>query len=88
MADTEATNTCCCNCSSIKILNADGDVRPWLEVERELIVAALMLYRGNISEAAFHLGLGRSTLYRKMHEFGIEIERVSTPHFVKKTILA
>ena len=36
------------------------------------IVAALTRNRGNISKAAIELRIARSTLYRKMREFGIE----------------
>jgi DNA-binding NtrC family response regulator len=46
-------------------------VRPLTEVEAEAIADALMLCRGRISETARRLGIGRSTLYRKMREYGI-----------------
>ena len=39
--------------------------------ERELIAAALAQHQGNVVEAARALGLGRSTLYRKMAELGL-----------------
>jgi transcriptional regulator of acetoin/glycerol metabolism len=38
-----------------------------------LIRLALGHYRGHITEVARRLGIGRSTLYRKMREFGLEI---------------
>jgi transcriptional regulator of acetoin/glycerol metabolism len=44
----------------------DGHVRTLDEIETEAIRLALELYRGNLSEAARRLGIGRSTLYRKL----------------------
>ena len=44
----------------------DGHVRSLAEIEAEAIRVALDLYRGNLSEAARRLGIGRSTLYRKL----------------------
>lgn len=44
----------------------DGHVRSLDEIETEAIRLALELYRGNLSEAARRLGIGRSTLYRKL----------------------
>ena len=38
---------------------------------KQIIEAALQQYGGNISKAARHLKIARSTLYRKMEEFGI-----------------
>jgi DNA-binding NtrC family response regulator len=45
------------------------DIRPLQEVERKAIARALDLTRGNISEAARRLGVGRTTLYRKIEEY-------------------
>lgn len=39
--------------------------------ERILLVETLKQYRGNISRTAKHLGLSRTTLYRKMKEYNI-----------------
>lgn len=44
----------------------DGHVRPLDDIEAEAIRLALDLYGGNLSEAARRLGIGRSTLYRKL----------------------
>ena len=43
-----------------------------LEVERREIAAALAVCGGDITAAARELGLGRSTLYRRMAELGVE----------------
>jgi transcriptional regulator of acetoin/glycerol metabolism len=42
--------------------------------EREAILAALTEAEGVRSRAARILGMGRTTLWRKMREYGIEIE--------------
>ena len=39
--------------------------------EAELIRFALSHYRGQMSEVARRLGIGRSTLYRKMKDYGL-----------------
>ena len=41
------------------------------ETYKDLVIAALEKHKGNISRTASHLGVARSTLYRKMKEFGI-----------------
>jgi len=49
-----------------------GEVRSLEEVEADMIRLALGRYRGSMTEAARRLGIGRSTLYRKMREFGLD----------------
>jgi sigma-54 dependent transcriptional regulator, acetoin dehydrogenase operon transcriptional activator AcoR len=46
-------------------------LRPVDEVERDAIVAALREAAGNRKAAAAALGLARSTLYRKLRQYGI-----------------
>jgi two-component system, NtrC family, response regulator HydG len=41
------------------------------EVERKAIMSAIHKHQGNISQAARELGLGRTTLYRKMNKYGL-----------------
>jgi DNA-binding NtrC family response regulator len=53
-------------------LRDDGHVRRLPEIEAEAIRRALSLYRGRMSETARRLGIGRSTLYRKLDELRIE----------------
>jgi DNA-binding NtrC family response regulator len=43
------------------------------EIEKETIIQALHKFKGNLTHAANELGIGRSTLYRKINEYGIEI---------------
>ncbi len=48
-----------------------GEVRSLVDVEADMIRLALGRYRGHMSEVARRLGIGRSTLYRKMQEYGL-----------------
>ena len=50
----------------------DGNLRPLEEIEADVIRLAIGHYRGRMSEVARRLGIGRSTLYRKMKDYGIE----------------
>jgi DNA-binding NtrC family response regulator len=51
---------------ALSLLDASGDVRPLEEIEAEAIRFAITHYRGQMSEAARRLRIGRSTLYRKL----------------------
>ena len=53
------------------MLFRSGDVRMLEEIETEVIRFALSHYRGQMSQMARKLGIGRSTLYRKMKDIGI-----------------
>jgi DNA-binding NtrC family response regulator len=53
-----------------------GEIRSLEAMEADMIRLALGRYRGHMTEVAKRLGIGRSTLYRKMREFGLE-ERAS-----------
>ena len=55
----------------IPALTEDGEIRRLEEIEADLIRLALGHYRGHITQVARKLGIGRSTLYRKMREFGL-----------------
>lgn len=52
-------------------LDEKGDVRPLQNIERDMICFALKKYNGRMSEVARRLGVGRSTLYRKVAEFDL-----------------
>ena len=49
-----------------------GEIRSLEAMEADMIRLALGRYRGHMTEVAKRLGIGRSTLYRKMREFGLE----------------
>ncbi len=48
------------------MLTDDGEMRPLEEIEGEIIRFAIAHYRGQMSEVARRLKIGRSTLYRKL----------------------
>ena len=56
-----------------------GDVRPLEEIEAEVIRFAIAHYRGQMSEVARRLQIGRSTLYRKLENLGLATEPESGP---------
>ena len=49
-----------------------GEVKKLEEMEAEIIRFALSHYRGHMSEVSRRLGIGRSTLYRKLKELGLD----------------
>ena len=53
---------------SLPMLTAAGEVRPLEDMENEIIRFAISHYRGQMSEVARRLKIGRSTLYRKLDE--------------------
>ena len=54
--------------------DAAGHIRKFEDLESEIIRMAIGRYEGHMSEVARRLGIGRSTLYRKLKEFGLEPE--------------
>ncbi len=56
----------------IPVVTEGGHIRKLEDVEADMIKLALHRYRGQMSEVARKLGIGRSTLYRKMRDFGLE----------------
>jgi DNA-binding NtrC family response regulator len=50
----------------------DGNLRPLEEIEADVIRLAIGHYRGRMTEVARRLGIGRSTLYRKLSDLGID----------------
>src|SRR6266566_961527 len=53
---------------TLAMLTTAGEVRPLEEMETEIIRFAISHYRGQMSEVARRLKIGRSTLYRKLDE--------------------
>jgi DNA-binding NtrC family response regulator len=56
---------------ALALLDAQGEVRPLEQLEAELIRYAITHYRGQMSEVARRLQIGRSTLYRKLETLGL-----------------
>lgn len=50
---------------------ADGEIRPLSDIETDMIKLALDHYGGRMALVARRLGIGRSTLYRKLREAGM-----------------
>ncbi|QDI81352.1 sigma-54-dependent Fis family transcriptional regulator [Methylorubrum populi] len=54
------------------VVEETGDMKTMEAVEAEVIRFALQFYRGRMSEVSRRLGIGRSTLYRKLKELGLD----------------
>ncbi len=59
----------------ISAVTEGGHIRRLEEVEADMIRLALQRYRGQMSEVARKLGIGRSTLYRKIRALGLEAKK-------------
>ena len=57
---------------SLSLTNETGEIRDLAEIERDVIRFALELYDGKMSKISRELGIGRSTLYRKLKEYGLD----------------
>jgi DNA-binding NtrC family response regulator len=57
---------------ALPLTDARGDVRPLEDIERDTIRFAIAHYRGQMSEVARRLKIGRSTLYRKLEGLGLD----------------
>ncbi len=60
------------NDGPVHITNTSGHVRQLEAIERDLIEFAIGAYSGHMSEIARRLGIGRSTLYRKVREHDLD----------------
>jgi len=56
---------------ALPLLDHEGEVRPLEDMEADLIRYAVTHYRGQMSEVARRLQIGRSTLYRKLEVLGL-----------------
>ncbi len=59
---------------ALSLTNGAGHVRMLADIERETIRHALTHYEGQMTEVARRLGIGRSTLYRKLKELDLTVE--------------
>jgi DNA-binding NtrC family response regulator len=57
---------------SLPLTDPRGDVRSLEDIERDAIRFAISHYRGQMSEVARRLKIGRSTLYRKLEGLGLD----------------
>ena len=58
---------------TLDLVDRSGDVRALEEIEAEVIRFAIAHYRGQMSEVARRLRIGRSTLYRKLEGLGLPV---------------
>jgi DNA-binding NtrC family response regulator len=56
----------------VTLFGSDGHLRTLDEIEADIIRLAIGHYRGRMTEVARRLGIGRSTLYRKLSDIGID----------------
>jgi transcriptional regulator of acetoin/glycerol metabolism len=52
--------------SRIDVLDWQGHVRSLQDIEAEVLRLALIKHKGSVTDAALRLGIGRSTLYRRL----------------------
>ena len=57
---------------ALSMVAEDGEMKKLEELEADIIRHALQHYRGRMSEVSRRLGIGRSTLYRKLRDLGLE----------------
>ena len=55
-------------------MDPDGDFLPLAELEARILAAAIEKYQGRLAEVARRLKIGRSTLYRKVADYGLETD--------------
>lgn len=61
--------------SPVHILDEHGEVKPYIRLEEECIKKALLHHQGQVSLVARKLRIGRSTLYRKMEQYQMQMEK-------------
>ncbi|MDQ0503489.1 response regulator [Xanthobacter agilis] len=61
-------------------LDQTGHVRPLEDIEEKAIRFACALYGGRLTEVARRLGIGRSTLYRKLSRLGLTAQEGAFAH--------
>lgn len=66
VADAQKWDGAAVSCSNVALLNQDNTLKRLHHIEQEIIQHAVNHCNGHISQAARALGIGRSTMYRKM----------------------
>ncbi len=62
-----------------KFLSGDGKMHTLARMERDLIAFALEFHGGRMTRIARDLGIGRSTLYRKIKEYSLDSQPENPP---------
>ncbi|MFN9065788.1 MAG: helix-turn-helix domain-containing protein, partial [Bdellovibrionales bacterium] len=52
--------------------SSENSIQKMDDIEAKAIENAILQYRGNLTEAAKALGIGRATLYRKVKQYHID----------------
>ncbi len=60
------------NVVSFPGMNPEGKVQKMEDLEAKAIESAISQFKGNLTEAAKALGIGRATLYRKVKQYHID----------------
>ena len=71
---------------TLRLTDAQGEVRPLEDIEREVIRFAIAHYREQMSEVARRLKIGRSTLYRKLE--GLDLDDAPQEASKKENVTA
>jgi DNA-binding NtrC family response regulator len=71
-SDTAITHPQTQESIGVTLYTPDGNLRPLEDIEGDVIRLAIGHYRGRMTEVARRLGIGRSTLYRKLGDLGID----------------
>ena len=58
--------------ANVTLFDDEGHMRTLEDIEADIIRLAIGHYRGRMTEVAKRLGIGRSTLYRRLGELGID----------------
>jgi len=58
-----------------KVVSLTKQITPMKDLEKAVLQQALKLTNYNMSSAALELGIGRTTLYRKLEKYGITLRR-------------
>ena len=72
MGERRTATTAAAVAGGVTLFRADGNLRPLDDIEADVIRLAIGHYRGRMTEVARRLGIGRSTLYRRLGELGID----------------
>jgi DNA-binding NtrC family response regulator len=58
--------------SEVVFFETDGHLRKLKDIEADVICLAVSVYGGRLREVARRFRIGRSTLYRKLRELGLD----------------
>ncbi|MEL6325248.1 MAG: sigma-54 dependent transcriptional regulator, partial [Pseudomonadota bacterium] len=71
--DADPAHTASTGSGPVEIFDPHGELRKLEDVERDLLQFAIDHYDGHMSEVSRRLGIGRSTLYRKVRDYDLKV---------------